>query len=69
VHVALGCGDAESGKFQEFLEDASAGGRAQTANWYSPNFMVRGGVVEIPTGAGLGVTIDPGLLRRAQVVT
>ena len=56
------------GKFQEFLEDAPVGGRAQTANWYSPNFMVRGGVVETPTGAGLGVTIDPGLLRRARVV-
>jgi L-alanine-DL-glutamate epimerase-like enolase superfamily enzyme len=56
------------GRFQEFLEDAPVGGRAQTASWYSPNFTVRGGAVEAPTGAGLGVTIDPNVLRWAQVI-
>jgi L-alanine-DL-glutamate epimerase-like enolase superfamily enzyme len=56
------------GRFQEFLEDAPAGRRAQSAAWYSPNFVVRGGVVEVPTGVGLGVTIDPAILRRARIV-
>jgi L-alanine-DL-glutamate epimerase-like enolase superfamily enzyme len=56
------------GRFQEFLDDAPVGRSAQTESWYSPNFAVRGGVVEVPTGAGLGVTIDPALLRRARIV-
>jgi L-alanine-DL-glutamate epimerase-like enolase superfamily enzyme len=56
------------GRFQEFLEDAPPGRRAQSAAWYSPNFVVRGGVVEVPTGVGLGVTIDPAILRRARIV-
>jgi L-alanine-DL-glutamate epimerase-like enolase superfamily enzyme len=56
------------GRFQEFLEDAPVGRRPQSSPWYSPNFVVRSGVVEVPTGVGLGVSIDPALLRRARIV-
>lgn len=37
--------------------------------WYSPSFPVRGGVVKVPTGPGLGVEIDPGFLKQAEQVT
>jgi L-alanine-DL-glutamate epimerase-like enolase superfamily enzyme len=58
------------GPFQEFLEDGPASGDARRARpaWYSPAFEVRAGVVSLPTGPGLGVTVDPGELRRARVV-
>ena len=38
-------------------------------SWYSPNFPIRDGVVKVPTGAGLGVEIDPDFLKRAERVT
>lgn len=60
------------GPFQEFLEGAPAGGgpsgRSQGESYYQPQFEVRRGVVAAPTGVGLGMTIDPWLLRRARVV-
>jgi L-alanine-DL-glutamate epimerase-like enolase superfamily enzyme len=58
------------GAFQEFLEDKPAGGEAKRArpSWYAPAFEVRDGVVSVPEGPGLGVTVDPRELRRARVV-
>lgn len=61
------------GPFQEFLEDAPTGGerrgkRSSSENYYSACFEVRNGVVAVPTGPGLGLTIDPWLLRRARVI-
>ena len=58
------------GPYQEFLEDGLAAGEAGRArpSWYAPAFEIRGGVVAVPTGPGLGVAVDPGELRRARVV-
>jgi L-alanine-DL-glutamate epimerase-like enolase superfamily enzyme len=58
------------GPFQEFLEDGPAPGDAKRAkaSWYEPAFEIRGGGVSVPEGPGLGVTVDPGELRRARVV-
>jgi L-alanine-DL-glutamate epimerase-like enolase superfamily enzyme len=39
------------------------------ASWYAPNFPVRGGVVKVPDGPGLGVEYDPDFLARAVKVT
>jgi L-alanine-DL-glutamate epimerase-like enolase superfamily enzyme len=58
------------GPFQEFLEDGPAPGDAKRAkaSWYEPAFELRGGVVSVPEGSGLGVTVDPCELRRSRVV-
>lgn len=61
------------GPFQEFPENAPTdgglpGGRSQGGSYYQPQFEVRRGVIATPTGVGLGMTIDPWLLRRARVV-
>jgi L-alanine-DL-glutamate epimerase-like enolase superfamily enzyme len=58
------------GPFQEFLEDGPAPGDAKRAkaSWYEPAFELRGGVVSVPEGPGLGVTVDPCELRRSRLV-
>jgi L-alanine-DL-glutamate epimerase-like enolase superfamily enzyme len=58
------------GPFQEFLEDRPAEGEAKRArpSWYEPRLEIRGGVVAVPMGPGLGVAVDPAELRRARVV-
>ena len=38
-------------------------------SWYSPNFVVRNGVVKVPETPGLGVEIDPDFLAKAEIVT
>jgi L-alanine-DL-glutamate epimerase-like enolase superfamily enzyme len=43
--------------------------RSQRAeSWYSPNFIIKNGVIPIPTGPGLGPEIDPAYLAQAQTV-
>jgi L-alanine-DL-glutamate epimerase-like enolase superfamily enzyme len=37
-------------------------------SWYSPQFEVKNGVVQVPTGPGLGLEIDPKYLAKAQKV-
>lgn len=37
-------------------------------SWYSPNFVVRNGVVKVPAGPGLGIEIDPGFLAKAEKI-
>ena len=39
------------------------------AGWYTPDFVIRRGVVKVPTGPGLGVEIDEDFLRKAITVT
>ncbi len=56
------------GPFQEFLEDSPGTGSPRCAGWYTPSFAVRDGVVATPVGPGLGVVIDPAVLRRARIV-
>ncbi|MBK5294372.1 MAG: mandelate racemase/muconate lactonizing enzyme family protein [Acidobacteriia bacterium] len=36
-------------------------------SWFTPNFVIRNGVVKVPEGAGLGVEIDPDYLKGAVV--
>ena len=33
-------------------------------SWYSPNFHVKNGVVQVPTGPGLGITYDPDYVKK-----
>jgi L-alanine-DL-glutamate epimerase-like enolase superfamily enzyme len=37
-------------------------------SWYTPNFMIRDGVLRIPDGQGLGVEIDPDYLAGAETL-
>ncbi len=42
-------------------------GRAKAPeSWYSPQLIVKNGALEVPTGPGLGITIDPEVLRKAK---
>ena len=41
----------------------------EPASWYTPNFVVKNGVVAVPTGPGLGVEIDPDFLAQAERVS
>jgi len=38
-------------------------------SWSSPHFHIRDGKLEVPEGPGLGVSIDPTYLAKAQVVS
>lgn len=40
----------------------------QKEAWYSPNFIIKDGFIDVPTGPGLGIEIDPDYLKTAQVV-
>ena len=37
-------------------------------SWYSPHFEIKQGVIDVPTGPGLGVEIDPDFLNKATRV-
>ncbi len=37
-------------------------------SWYSPNFVIRNGVVGVPAGPGLGVEFDPDYIAKAEIV-
>jgi L-alanine-DL-glutamate epimerase-like enolase superfamily enzyme len=51
------------GPFQEF------NGAPQTAEpWYRPVFEVRKGMLEVPDGPGLGITIDARILKNATPI-
>jgi L-alanine-DL-glutamate epimerase-like enolase superfamily enzyme len=49
--------------FQEF--PANAG---KQPGWYAPHFDIINGKLQIPTGAGLGVTYDDGIWKHAEKV-
>ncbi len=51
------------GKFQEFRGEAS-----KPQSWFSPNFEVKNGHLTVPTGPGLGMTIDPAMLAKAKAM-
>ncbi len=40
--------------------------RAET--WYTPNFTIKDGKIQIPQGPGLGIDIDPEFLKTAETV-
>jgi len=37
-------------------------------SWYKPNFLIRNGVIPVPTGPGMGLEFDPDFLKKAQGV-
>lgn len=44
-------------------------GRAKLDDsWYTPQFKIKNGTLEVPNGAGLAVTIDPDVLKKAEIV-
>jgi L-alanine-DL-glutamate epimerase-like enolase superfamily enzyme len=43
-------------------------GPHRAESWYTPQFVIRNGMVKVPSGPGLGVEYDPQFLRRAQKV-
>ncbi len=38
-------------------------------SWYKPNFLIRNGVIPVPTGPGMGLEFDPDFLKKATLVT
>jgi L-alanine-DL-glutamate epimerase-like enolase superfamily enzyme len=38
------------------------------ASWHTPSFEVKNGVVQVPTGPGLGIAIDPDYLKGAEII-
>jgi len=40
----------------------------QPQNWFTPNFIVKGGSLIVPDGPGFGVEIDPDYLSQADVI-
>lgn len=52
------------GPFMEYPWRTSQ--RAET--WFSPNFTIKDGKIQIPTGPGLGIEIDPEFIKTAEVV-
>jgi L-alanine-DL-glutamate epimerase-like enolase superfamily enzyme len=51
------------GRFQEFRAEAR-----KPDGWFSPALEVKEGRVRVPTGPGLGLTVDPDFLKKAAVV-
>lgn len=43
-------------------------GPRKSESWYSPKFEIRDGVIQVPTGPGLGLEIDPKFLSAARKV-
>ena len=41
---------------------------AKKESWYSPNFEIKNGVIQVPTGPGMGLEFDPDYLRKATVI-
>ncbi|MBZ5624156.1 MAG: mandelate racemase/muconate lactonizing enzyme family protein [Acidobacteriia bacterium] len=37
-------------------------------SWYAPNFEIKNGVIQVPTGPGLGLEFDPEYWKKATVV-
>jgi L-alanine-DL-glutamate epimerase-like enolase superfamily enzyme len=36
--------------------------------WYTPHFKVENGVVQVPTGPGLGIQFDPAIMKEAEIL-
>lgn len=52
------------GRFQEFRADP-----ASPETWFRPAIEVKNSLVKVPAGPGLGLTVDPDLLKKAQRIT
>lgn len=49
------------GPFMEYVWRAPA----KKESWYSPNFEIKNGVIQVPTGPGMGLEFDPDFLKKA----
>ena len=52
------------GPFMEYVWRAPA----KKESWYAPNFEIKNGVIQVPTGPGMGLEFDPDYLKKATVV-
>ena len=52
------------GPFMEYVWRAPA----KKESWYSPNFEIKNGVIQVPTGPGMGLEFDPDYLKKATVI-
>lgn len=43
-------------------------GKVENESWFSPHFVIKDGAIDVPTGPGLGIEIDPKFLASAQRV-
>ena len=43
-------------------------GEERKESWYTPNLVVKNGVVDVPTGPGFGIEFDPAHLAKAVVI-
>lgn len=53
---------ANIGTYMEFPHRAIP----KVADWYTPNFTIKNGVIAVPISPGLGVDFDPGYLKAAK---
>jgi len=53
-----------AGPFMEF----PCRGPKKLEPWYTPNFVIKKGVLAVPTGPGLGMEYDPDYFKKAQKV-
>jgi L-alanine-DL-glutamate epimerase-like enolase superfamily enzyme len=44
-------------------------GEEKKESWYTPNLVIRNGVIRVPEGPGLGVEFDPAYMKKAEKVT
>jgi len=49
------------GPFMEYVWRAPA----KKESWYSPNFEIKNGMIQVPTGPGMGLEFDPDYLKKA----
>lgn len=52
------------GPFMEYVWRAPA----KKESWYSPNFEIKNGVIQVPTGPGMGLEFDPDYLKKATLL-
>src|ERR1700735_1723764 len=52
------------GPYMEYVWRAPA----KKESWYLPNFEIQNGVIQVPTGPGMGLEFDPDYVRKATVV-
>lgn len=52
------------GPFMEYVWRAPA----KKESWYSPNFEIKNGAIQVPTGPGMGLEFDPDFLKKATSI-
>jgi L-alanine-DL-glutamate epimerase-like enolase superfamily enzyme len=52
------------GRFQEYRADY-----LKPETWFTPHLEVKGSLMKVPAGPGLGLTIDPDFLKKAEKIS